>query len=78
MNLGGGREVSIRELAELIAQATGFRGRFRWNTSKPDGQPRRAVSGERARSLIGWEPTVELERGLAETTDWLRERLPSP
>jgi GDP-L-fucose synthase len=75
LNLGGGREISIRELAELIAAATGFVGRFSWDRSKPDGQPRRAVSGSRARSLVGWEPSIDLEDGLRQTAAWLREWL---
>ena len=78
VNLGGGREVSIRELAELVADATGFRGSFTWDASKPDGQPRRAVSGARARATIDWEPEIELEQGLRETTASIRERLRSP
>jgi GDP-L-fucose synthase len=78
INLGGGREVSILELAQLIAAATGFRGAFSWDGSKPDGQPRRSVSGSRARSLLGWEPSVDLDRGLRETAAWLRECLRSP
>jgi GDP-L-fucose synthase len=78
INLGGGSEVSILELAQLIAAATGFGGAFSWDGSKPDGQPRRSVSGSRARSLLGWEPSVELERGLQETADWLREHLRAP
>ncbi len=78
INLGGGVEVSIIELAQLIAAATGFGGAFSWDGSKPDGQPRRAVSGARARSLLDWEPSVELERGLQETTAWIREHLRSP
>lgn len=78
INLGGGREVSILELAQLIAAATGFRGTFAWDASKPDGQPRRSVSGARARQLLDWEPSVELDRGIQETAEWLREHLQAP
>jgi len=72
INLGGGREIAIRELVDLIATACGFRGRITWDTSKPDGQPRRALDISRARALLGWEPRREFETGLAETVAWWR------
>jgi len=72
LNLGAGAEITIRELAELVAQVTGFSGKFVWDPSYPDGQPRRAVDGTKARQLLGWEPKVKLAEGLAETVAWFR------
>ena len=73
LNLGVGHEVPIKELAETIAALTGFDGRIRWDTSKPDGQPRRAVDASRARAELGFAPSVVLEEGLRRTIDWYRE-----
>jgi GDP-L-fucose synthase len=81
VNLGTGREISIRDLATLIADLTGFHGRFTWNTSKPDGQPRRALDVSRAGQAFGWRARMPLEEGLARTIAWYRESrstLPSP
>jgi GDP-L-fucose synthase len=73
MNLGAGREVAIRDLAELIADLTGFEGELRWDPGKPDGQPRRAVDASAARSAFGFVARTELRDGLRETIDWYRE-----
>lgn len=70
INLGSAREITIRDLAELVRSITGFGGRFVWDASYPDGQPRRAVDGGRARDLLGWEPKVGLEAGLTRTVEW--------
>jgi GDP-L-fucose synthase len=81
VNLGTGREISIRDLATLIADLTGFRGTFAWNTTRPDGQPRRALDVSRARDAFGWTAQVPFEEGLATTIAWYRERrskAPSP
>ena len=72
LNLGSANEIAIRDLAELVAKATGFEGRFAFDPSQPDGQPRRAVDGSKARRLLGWRPSVELEQGLRETVGWYR------
>ena len=72
INLGSASEIAICDLAELIAKATGFEGRFAFDRSQPDGQPRRAVDGSKARRLLGWRPSVELEHGLRETVAWYR------
>lgn len=69
LNLGGGEEVSIRNLASLIAMATGFSGRFVWDVTKPDGQPRRSVDGSRARDVLGWTPSVSLASGIGAVVD---------
>lgn len=72
LNLGAGQELSIRELAGMIAEATGFSGRFVWDKSHPDGQPRRAVDGTRADQSLGWRPTIELEEGISRTVERYR------
>ena len=70
VNLGVGREITIRELVKLIVQLTGFEGDVRWETSKPDGQPRRALDTSRARDLFGFEAKMSFEDGLRRTIDW--------
>jgi len=70
VNLGAGREVTIRDLAERIRALTGYEGSFVWDETYPDGQPRRAVDGSRARELLGWSPRVDLEEGLRRTVEW--------
>lgn len=72
INLGTGREVTIRALVELIARLAGFEGTIEWDASKPDGQPRRSIDVSRARELLGWEAGVDLEQGLRSTIDWYR------
>ena len=70
VNLGSGREVSIKELTELVARETGFRGRISWDTSKPNGQPRRCLDTSRAADLFGWRAQTGFEEGLRETVRW--------
>jgi GDP-L-fucose synthase len=77
VNLGAGKEISIRELAELVAEATGFTGRIEWDTTKPNGQPRRSVDASRARELFGFEARTPLRGGLARTVAWYREHAPA-
>ena len=72
VNLGAGREISIRELSEKIAALCGFRGKLEWDPTKPDGQPRRSLDVSRARKLLGWSATTPLEEGLKRTIDWYR------
>jgi GDP-L-fucose synthase len=72
VNLGSATEIRIRDLAELIGRVTGFTGRFVWDASKPDGQPRRSVDGSRAKELLGWAPRVDFEEGLSKTVAWYR------
>jgi GDP-L-fucose synthase len=64
LNLGTDHEISIKELADLIAQATGFEGSLTWDASQPDGQPTRRVDASRARDALGWTPRIALEDGL--------------
>lgn len=73
VNLGSGMEISIRELAELIARLTGFEGEIVWDTSKPNGQPRRALDTSRAKEYFGFEARVPFEEGLKNTIAWYRE-----
>lgn len=75
VNIGSGEEISIRELAELIAEETGFDGDLVFDPSKPDGQPRRCLDVGRARELLGFEAETELREGLRRTIDWYRHTL---
>jgi GDP-L-fucose synthase len=70
VNLGSGREISIKDLAELIARLTGFEGRLVWDTSKPNGQPRRALDISRAERFFGFRAQMDFEEGLRRTIDW--------
>jgi GDP-L-fucose synthase len=72
VNLGAAREISIRDLAELIAEITGFEGTLTWDTEKPNGQPRRSVDGSRARELFGFEARTSLREGIERTVAWYR------
>jgi GDP-L-fucose synthase len=76
VNLGAGKEISIRELAELVAEVTGFTGRIEWDTSKPNGQPRRSIDATRARELFGFEARTPLREGLERTVAWYRKQAP--
>jgi GDP-L-fucose synthase len=70
MNLGNGREVTIRQAIETIARLVGFEGKITWDSSKPDGQPRRCLDTSRAKSAIGFEARTTFEDGLRKTIDW--------
>jgi GDP-L-fucose synthase len=70
LNLGSGEEISINRLAHLIAEVSGFKGDFKWDRGKPDGQPRRLVDSSRARKEIGFEAATPLREGLARTIEW--------
>ena len=70
VNLGSASEISIRDLAEMIARLTGYFGEIRWDTSKPNGQPRRKLDTSRAKKLFGFEATTSFEDGLRETIAW--------
>ena len=73
INLGAGFEITIKDLVELIVELTGFEGEIRWDTTKPDGQPRRSLATERAKELLGWEAAVGFREGLERTIAWFRE-----
>lgn len=70
VNLGVDAEITIRELAELIARLTGFTGELRWDATKPDGQPRRALDTSRATAAFAFSAATSLEEGLRRTVDW--------
>jgi GDP-L-fucose synthase len=77
VNLGTGEEISIRDLAALVAELTGFEGEIVWDTSKPNGYPRRKLDTSRARELFGWEARTPLREGLERTIAWYRSRVPA-
>lgn len=74
VNLGTGREITIRELAELIVELSGFRGEVRWDPSKPDGQPRRCLDVSKAAREFGFRAQTDFRQGLLKTINWYRER----
>ena len=78
VNLGAGFEISMRELGAKIAAKVGFRGRIVWDTSRPNGQPRRMLDVSRARERFGFVARVGFDEGLDRTIDWYRQRLPAP
>ncbi len=75
VNLGSGFEISIKDLLGTIARLTGFEGRIVWDTSKPNGQPRRALNTERAWQAFGFRATTDFETGLRQTIAWYRRSL---
>ena len=74
VNIGAGFEITIKDLAEKIQRLTGFAGRIRWDSSKPDGQPRRCLDVSRARDSFGFKAEVPFEAGLTETIDYWRRQ----
>lgn len=70
VNLGSGMEISIKELTELIADLTEYGGQIVWDTTKPDGQPKRMLDTNRAKNLFGWQATTDFRTGLKTTIDW--------
>lgn len=73
VNVGTGFEIKIRDLVEKIARLTGFEGRIRWDTSKPDGQPRRCLDVSRAKEFFGFEAKTPFDVGLKNTIEWYKE-----
>lgn len=74
VNIGAGFEITIRELVELIRELTGYEGELRWDTTKPDGQPRRMLDTSRARRLFGFEARTGFRDGLRMTSEWYETR----
>ena len=72
VNLGTGDEISIKRLAELIKEKMGFEGEIEWDTSKPDGQPRRCLDVSRARAEFDWTASTDFEEGIEQTIEWYR------
>lgn len=77
VNIGAGFEISIKELVELVAELTGFEGRIVWDTSKPNGQPRRCLDTSRAWKLFGFRAMTDLREGLVRTVAWYEAQLSS-
>jgi GDP-L-fucose synthase len=73
VNIGSGQEISIKNLAELVARLTGFEGRLVWDITKPNGQPRRGLDTSRAVEYFGWRSRVPFEKGLRQTIAWYRQ-----
>ncbi len=74
INLGSGFEISIKDLVELIVNLTGFKGRITWDTSQPDGQPRRLFDNSRAEREFSFKATTSFEEGLRKTIKWYKEQ----
>jgi GDP-L-fucose synthase len=72
LNVGTGEDVTIRELAEIIRQVVGYQGEIAWDSSKPDGTPRKLMDVSKVKSL-GWQPQITLVEGLASTYRWFVE-----
>jgi len=72
VNMGSGSEVSIKELAEMVKQVVGYEGQLTWDTSKPDGTPRKLIDSDKLAKL-GWSPKIQLREGLVETYKWYCE-----
>ena len=77
VNLGTGVETTIRDLAETIADITGFEGEIVWDTSMPNGQPRRSLDASRAEELFGFRARTALRDGLVRTVEWYRAQAPA-
>jgi GDP-L-fucose synthase len=73
VNLGSGMEISIKDLAELIARLTSFEGKLVWDTTKPNGQPRRGLDISKAEALFGFRAQMPFEEGLRRTIEWYEE-----
>ncbi len=72
LNVGSGEDLSIKDLAEKVAAAAGFAGEIEWDSSKPDGTPRKVLDVSRVKAL-GWKPTITLDEGIASTIAWYKE-----
>ena len=78
VNLGSGFEISIRDLLTTIARYTGFTGQIVWDTTQPNGQPRRALNTDRAAERFGFRATTDFDEGLRRTVEWYRQTLAEP
>ena len=74
VNLGAGREITIKDLTELVAKLCNFTGEIRWDPTKPDGQPRRCLDTTRARERFGFVAKTPFEEGLKKTIAWYEAR----
>jgi GDP-L-fucose synthase len=75
VNVGSGEEIAIRDLADRIARVVGYQGEIRFDSSKPDGAPRKLLDSSRILSL-GWRPRIAIDAGLAQAYSWYVERFP--
>lgn len=75
VNIGSGREISIKELSGKIAKATGFKGQFVWDASKPNGQPRRLLDVSKAERYFGFKAETDFDTGLQKTVDWYSKQI---
>lgn len=75
VNIGAGFEISIKDLVHLIVKLTGFKGKVNWDTTKPDGQPRRRLDVSRAKKEFSFEAKVPFEKGLKKTVDWYQHEI---
>ncbi|MBL0869951.1 MAG: GDP-L-fucose synthase [Phycisphaerales bacterium] len=73
INLGAGFEIKIKDLVELVVKLTGFKGGIVWDSTKPDGQPRRCLDVQKAQKLLGWKAQMGFEEGLKRTIEWYRQ-----
>jgi GDP-L-fucose synthase len=69
LNIGSGEDLTIKALAELVAELAGFTGEIAWDSSKPDGTPRKVLDVTKVKSL-GWAPAISLREGIASTIEW--------
>jgi GDP-L-fucose synthase len=74
VNIGAGFEITIKDLVDKIVKLTGFKGQIRWDSSKPDGQPRRRLDVSRAKQLFGFQAQMSFDEGLKRTIDWYRDQ----
>jgi len=73
VNLGSGYEISIKDLSEMVCRMTGFQGKLVWDTTKPNGQPRRGLDVSRAKATFGWSAQVPFEEGMRRTIEWFMQ-----
>ena len=73
--MGSEEEITIKDLSLLISELMDFTGEIKWDTSKPNGQPRRKVSNKRAEEKFGFRPKISLRQGLSETIDWYKNSI---
>jgi GDP-L-fucose synthase len=76
VNIGAGFEITIKDLVDKIVKLTGFKGQIRWDSSKPDGQPRRRLDVSRAKKLFGFEAQMSFDEGLKRAVDWYLKNRP--
>jgi GDP-L-fucose synthase len=75
VNIGAGFEITIKKLAEKIVKLTGFKGEIRWDSSQPDGQPRRCLDTSKAKKLFGFEAKTDFDTGLKQTIEWYKKNI---